>query len=221
MIVPQHLKDLLSPRAGRKMIFVHTPKCGGTYVNKAFGRRFHQCPTLTWPEAAGHKLYTEYRDIFRARGEDIHDHYLFSVIRNPFDWHVSWFNYIRQDEGGRKSGHRIEAELFKRMSFADYVNWLEDPSAPSSPQGYIRRNIHDWLSDETGTIRVDRVLRHEHLRDDFAAMIAETGILVRPGSRRRNVSNRSDFRSFYGAREVDIIAARHARDCMLFGYTFE
>lgn len=221
MIVPQRLADLFSASAGRKMIFIHTPKCGGTFINRAFGKRFRQCPTLTWPEAAGHKLYTEYRDIFRARGQDIHDHYLFSVVRNPFDWHVSWFNYIRHDQGGRKSGHRIEADLFARMSFADYVDWLEDPDAPSSPQGYIRRNIHEWMTDESGTLRMDRILRHEHLRDDFAAMIAETGILVRPGLRRRNVSNHKDFRSFYTGREVDIIARRHARDCAMFGYRFE
>lgn len=221
MIVPQRLTDLLSRNAGLKMIFVHTPKCGGTYVNRAFGRRFRRCPTLTWPEAAGHLLYTQYRDIFRARGQDIHDYYLFSVVRNPFDWHVSWFNYIRKDEGGRRSGHRIEAELFARMNFADYVQWLEDPDAPRGPQGYIQRQVHEWLIDETGNIRVDRVLRQENLRDDFAAMIAETGILVRPGNRRRNVSNDKDFRSFYTPREVDIIARRHATDCALFGYGFE
>lgn len=221
MNVPQHLTDFLSSRAGRKMIFVHTPKCGGTYIRKAFGRRFRQCPTLIWPEAAGHKLYREYRDIFNARGQDIHDYYLFSVVRNPFDWHVSWFNYIRSDEGGRKSGHQIEANLFQRMTFADYVEWLIDPSAPSSPQGYIRRNIHDWVTDETGTIRMDRILRQEHLRNDFTKMIGETGIYVRPGNLRRNVSNRSGFRSFYTPRTVDLIAARHAVDCELFGYSFE
>lgn len=221
MFVPQRWPDLLSRNAGRRMVFIHTPKCGGTFINRAFGRRFRRCPTLTWPEAAGHKLYTEYRDIFRARGEDIHDYYLFSVVRNPFDWHVSWYNYIRKDAGGRRSGHAVEAELFSRMSFADYVNWLDDPDAPHSPQGYVRRQIHEWVTDEAGVIRVDWVLRQESLRADFAAMIAETGIMVRPGLRRRNVSNEKDFRSYYTAREVDIIARRHAKDCTLFGYGFE
>lgn len=203
------------------MVFIHTPKCGGSYINHAFGRRFRQCPTLTWPDAAGHKVYTEYRDIFRAHGQDLHDNYLFSVVRNPFAWHVSWFTYLRRDPQGKKSGHRIEAELFPKMTFADYVDWLEDPASPRSPQGYIQRRLSDWITDETGTIRVNRVLRHETLRDDLAAMIAETGILIRPGTRKRNVSNRSDFRSFYTSREVDIIARRHRFDCDRFGYSFE
>lgn len=221
MYVPQRFTDVFFRQRGKKMIFVHTPKCGGSSIGKVFGKRRRDCPSINWPEAAGHKLYVEYRDIFKARGEDIHDYYLFAVVRNPFAWHVSWYTYIRSDPSGRKSGHRLEAELFAKMSFADYVDWLEDSDALRSPQGYMQRQVKDWVCDENGKIRMDRILRQEHLAQDFSAMVAETGIRVSRPLGRRNVSNREDFRKFYGTNEVDRIAARHADDCSLFGYAFE
>ena len=221
MIVPQKFTDIFFPQRGKKMLFVHTPKCGGSSTGRVFGRHLSDCPSRNWPEAAGHKLYVEYRDIFRARGESIHDYYLFSVVRNPFAWHVSWYTYIRSDPTGRKSGHRLEADLFASMSFAEYVDWLEDPQAPRSRQGYMQRQVKDWVCDEDGNIRMDRILRQENLVEDVAKMVADTGIRVKRPVSRRNVSNLEDFRRFYGTREVDRIATRHAADCALFGYSFE
>lgn len=221
MYVPRNLREAIQPARGMKMVFIHTPKCGGSFLAGTFGRRFRKCPTLTWPEAAGHLTLAEYRSVFAGRGESLTDYYTFSVVRNPWAWHVSWFTYIRADRGGRKSGHRIEAELFAGMSFADYVDWLEDPDAPRSRQGYIVRQMSDWFVDEGGAVAVDRVLRQEHLREDLGRMIRELGLFLRPPLFDRNVSSREDYRRFYTDREVERIGARHGRDIALFGYGFE
>lgn len=176
---------------------------------------------MVWPEARGHKTYAEYRDIFSSRGQDIHENFLFSIVRNPFSWHVSWYRYIQGDPGGLHSGHKIESKLFKKMKFSDYVEWLQDPDAPRSPQGYIQRQIHEWLTDERGVIRVDCVLRQERLELDFQDLIRRTGILVSVGGDRENVSNFGEWRNYYTSQEVDVIARKHADDLRIFNYSFE
>ena len=51
-------------------------------------------------------------------------------MRNPWAWHASWYSYIRGDRDGKRSGHRIEHELFQKMNFRDYILSLDDPDVP-------------------------------------------------------------------------------------------
>lgn len=221
MHVPRNRTEMLLPRAGLPMVFVHTPKCAGSFVAAAFGRRFRRCITLRRKELRGHLTWQEYKARFAELGLSIADFVTFSTVRNPWAWHVSWYSYIRNDSGGRRSGHRIEHELFQTMSFADYVNTLEDPDLPRGPQGYLTRQISDWFVDETGEIAVDYVLRTEHMAQDFDVMRKSENLRVALPEKPLNVSNAHDFREFYNDATADIIRSRHARDISLFGYDFE
>ena len=180
-----------------------------------------RCPTLRWKEARGHLTYLQYRPIFEARGENIHDYRIMTVVRNPWAWHVSWFNYVRKDVGGRSSGLRIEHEQFKHMTFSQYIDWLDDESAPESPQRYIRKQQSDWICDESGRIRVDDVLHQETLLDDLNGLVDRLNLAVRPSGKRLNVSTTDDYRRYFTSSEVDRIARRHHRDNEMFGYSFE
>ncbi|MHA6261934.1 sulfotransferase family 2 domain-containing protein [Arenibacterium sp. CAU 1754] len=220
MYVPQSRTDLLWPRWGKRMIFVHTPKCGGSFVNNAFGRRFKRCITLREPSMAGHLTWMEYRDAFAALGQDIGDYSCFSVIRNPWAWHVSWYNYVRKDTGGRSSGMPQEHALFQKMSFSDYLQWLEDPLDTGRGNQYYLKQISDWLIDETGTIRVSDILRQETLRADLEKFRDKHHLLLRIPKRMVNQSTEGDYRRAYSDEDVDRVAKRHARDIEIFGYRF-
>lgn len=85
MLVPRSFTESLWPFSGLPMVFVHTPKCSGSFVAKAFGRRFKRCPTLRWPEMRGHLTWQEYDQRFAARGIDLGKKFVtFSVVRNPW-----------------------------------------------------------------------------------------------------------------------------------------
>ena len=144
-----------------------------------------------------------------------------TVVRNPWSWHVSWFNYVGKDTGGRRSGLKIEHEQFKNMTFEQYLQWLDDESAPQSPQGYVRMTQSDWVCDETGKVRVDEILRQETLQDDIRDLVDRLNLAVKPVQKRVNVSTKDDYRSYYTPAGVDQIAQRHKRDIELFGYSFE
>lgn len=213
------------PFLGRPALFVHTPKCGGSYVAAAIGRRrFARAPEQRHPRLRGHLTWIEYRDRLAEMGQDVRDRLTISLVRNPWDWHLSWFNYIRADTGGRRSGHVLEHTLFQRFSFHDYIDWLEDPDAPRGPQGYIVRQLSDWFVDESGRIAVDHVLRQEHLADDLRRLARAEGLCLKLPRRRRNASRTAgarDWRPFYSDHDAERIARRHARDIALFGYSFD
>lgn len=222
MLVARNRSERFSPKLqGVEMLFVHTPKCGGSYVQAAFGSSSKKCISVTEPLFAGHLRWQQYRDRFALLDQSIADFTTFSVVRNPFDWHVSWFNYIRQPKGGRKSGYHVEHHLFQTMDFADYVHWLEDPNAVRSIQFDMGRLVSDWVVNESGAIAVDELLRQERLQQDLEAMKQRHNLQITVPAKKVNASNSRDYRSFYSAKEVDIISRRHARDLDMFGYSFE
>ena len=205
----------------QQLIFLHVPKCGGTFVQDVFAPYSSRCPTLTWKEARGHQTYREYRQVFRGRHEDIHDYFIMTVVRNPWAWHVSWFNYVRAADGGKKSGLKVEHKQFRKMSFRDYLNWLDDDHAKFTPPGMIKMQQTDWLCDAEGRIRVDAILRQETLFEDVSRLIEQLGIAIEPKQRSLNVSTRGDYRSYYTSDGIEQIARRHHRDIDLFGYEFD
>lgn len=223
MRVPRNFIESLLSNRGLPMIHIHTPKCGGSFVNSAFGERFKQCPTLRWSEAKGHKTFLEYRDIFEKRGDSLTKYVLFTVIRNPWDWHLSWFNYVSKDAGGRNSGMLLEHEQIKDLSFSGYIKWLEDMDQPRSLHDYARRQVSDWIIDDNGKIAVHEVLRQERLEEDLRSLKEKYGLRITVPYGQRINSSRSErgYRWSYSDEDAEIIARRHQRDIALFGYRFE
>lgn len=223
MYAPRSFLEDYSPyHNGLPMLFVHTPKCGGSYVGKSFHRHQKNCISLTEKSLAGHLLWTGYRDRLAKFGKTIKDYKTFSVIRNPFSWQVSWFTYIRGYKGGKRSGYHIEHDLFQTMSFSDYVEWLDDPDANRSPLFDMGKQVSTWVLDEKGQIAVDHILRQENLEHDLRQMANTYNLRLRIPRKPVNVSNKKKhYQDFYTAKDVDKITARHQRDLKLFSYTFE
>jgi hypothetical protein len=219
--LPQTKFQNLFPRLEKPFLFVHTPKCGGRFVERGFTRRRRSCVTQTNPSLKGHLTYLEYRDGMAALGLSIANYATFGLVRNPFAWHFSWYNYIRQDATGQRSGMPDEAALFQRLSFDDYLDWLQDPAPTSTEQRYYLRQVSDWVVDETGKIVVDDLLRQETLKDDLVAFRSKYNLIFKIPEKRINQSTHDDYRTAFSPRGVDIITQRHAHDLRFLGYTFE
>jgi hypothetical protein len=221
MLVPTNQKTLFFFHKKTRLHFLHIPKCGGTYVEASFTPWIQKCETRVLPGSKGHLTFLEYDRLFAAAGV-VRPQTWFTVIRNPWDWHASWFHYIKKDVGGKASGMPVEAELFQKFSFADYLGWLEDPEAPSSPQRYMHKQMRDYLVNEQGELVVQHVLRQENLEEELRGMAAKLDLLLKPVSGRFNASERAkDYRAYYDDRTAAIVARRHADDIRLWGYQFE
>lgn len=221
MHVPRSFLDELIPARGRKMLFVHPPKCGGKFVERAFGKRARNCISVRHPNLQGHLFWTEYRDRMRALGDSVDSYYTFSVMRNPFAWRVSFYEYVRKDTGGRHSGLPHLHALWSKMTFSDYLDWLEDPAAPTTVRFRPRAQVSDWFTNEEGIISVDYVLRQEVLTQDLSRLGHSFGIRLRIPDTPVNRSVSGDWRRYYSSGDVDKVAALHQRDIALFKYSFE
>ena len=223
MYLPRTFLESTGLKRGLPAIFVHTPKCGGSFIAEGIGRRRERhCFTRRHPLLKGHKMWTEYRDLFPRLGRDIHDYMTFSVVRNPWDWHVSFFHYIRQMTGRYREIFAEEHAELNRISFAEYLAWIDDPDRPKP--GWLdeaTRNVCEWVVDEAGEIAVDVMMRQEKLEADFQDFIDAYGLRLQVPKARVNTSVHKDFRTYYSDPEVEIVARRHVHDVALFGYSFD
>ncbi len=221
MFVPRSLFERIIPNSGLKMLFIHTPKCGGSMVGHAFGRHFRRCVSVRHAKLKGHLTWVEYRDRLLEIGQPISDFKTFSVVRNPFEWHFSWFNYL-QHQKPHRTGYYIEHEMFQSFSFSDYVSWLDDAEAPRTPRHDMGKQLADWVCDENGEVVITEILRQERLSSDLTALKDRYRLKINVPKTQVNAFSRGkDFRSYYSDNDISAIAKRHQRDLELFGYAFE
>lgn len=223
MLAPSNaLQHLTGLGRGVPMLFFHTPRCGGKFVERAFGRPARRCFLVRHARLAGHLFWIEYRDRLQEMGLDIRDFTTFSVVRNPFSWRVSWYTYLQNDTGGRRSGLPEIQKKIARMSFSDFVDFISDPGTPTTQSFRPRAQVSDWIIDESEKIAVDHVLRQERLAEDLQGLAARYGLWLRLPKQRVNASSpvTRSYRQYYRDEDVEKVAALHPRDLAMFGYRF-
>lgn len=133
------------------------------------------------------------------------DLFKFALVRNPWDWLVSLYHFLR-----RKSCHRHSTRILQ-MSFADYVEFE------------IRRNArhqHPFFMDRHGRILVDYLGRFEALEKEFDYICARIGI-ERPELARCGIHAREPYQHFYTPALKDKVARHWQKDIAILGYEFE
>lgn len=221
MLVPTNRKQgLLRRPVKRNLMFLHIPKCGGSFVEQAFLPWIIKCPSRRLRDARGHLTLRQYRQVFDRHRIDLGAMLVFTVVRNPWDWHVSWFHYLKQDKGRGRSGMPTEVDLFQNFDFTDYLSWLADDEAPTSPTRYIRKQLVDYVTDEKGVMAVDTVLRQERLEEDLRAMLEDLDLATNVPDQRANSSSHANYHSYYNDAGIELVASRHRDDIARFGYTF-
>jgi hypothetical protein len=68
-----------------QLVFVHIPRTGGRFIRTVL--REHLELDVKAPRFPGHASYDELPIEFRDRPA-------FCVVRNPWDWYVSWYHYV-------------------------------------------------------------------------------------------------------------------------------
>jgi hypothetical protein len=68
-----------------ELVFVHVPRTGGSFIREVL--REHLEPDPRAPRFATHAAYEELPVEFRDRPG-------FCLVRNPWDWYVSWYHHV-------------------------------------------------------------------------------------------------------------------------------
>lgn len=172
----QPLKNSTMIGRTNKFVFVHIYKTAGTSIRSAlrdagdqlsirqrvankFCRILHRdelfkLPPQLWKHAGA----LEYRAFL---GEKWYQYFKFSIVRNPFDWQVSIYEYIRQTPS-----HYLH-EFCNTVSFLAYLQ---------SQVFETMRSQTDFLYDEEGFCHVDMVARLESLDTDFPEILSQIGL---------------------------------------------
>jgi len=213
---------IVSP--GRRYIFVHIPKTGGTSLAAALETRAMADDLLIGdtPKASRRKrrlaqlsargrLWKHSRladlDGVLAPGE-IDGMFVFTLVRNPWDRMVSYYAWARE-----QSFDHPAIRAARRLDFGGFV---ADPAVGES----LRRSpARSYVTDAAGCERCDAFVRLESLETDLVPVWEHLGFRLELP--RLNASGRkSDYRSYYDAPARRRVAELHAEDIDRFGYAW-
>lgn len=215
---------IISP--GRRYVFVHIPKTGGTALSLALEARAMKEDILIGDtpkararrgrvkglKAAGrlwkHSTLADIDGLVRA--EDLQGMFCFTLVRNPWDRAVSYYHWLREQSFAHPA-----VGLAKALSFSGFL------THPQTRTSFRLWPAAAYLRDRTGVDRCQLFARLEHLDADLAPLEAHLGFRLTPLSRVNESARARDWRSFYSDDDAASLAEDCAEDIAQFGYRFD
>lgn len=208
---------------GGRFIFLHVPKTAGLSIREALKGYAHEPEKFRIERPAMLKdgkpnpvydiwrvalLHAKAQDVRKEIGEELYTgYYKFAFVRNPWDWHVSMFHFLK---------HMMYKPVARLNSFEEYLEWVVRSERPF-PKGAAKFQ-KEILTDRQGLLIVDFVGRYENLANDFAQVCRQLNINA--DLPRLNSSPHGEYRAYYTDRTRDMVADYFKPDIELFGYTF-
>ena len=209
---------------GRRYLFLHIPKTGGTALSLALEARAMRDDILVGdtPKARARRRRL---DGLRTAGrlwkhstladlgglvtpQDLEALFVFTLVRNPWDRAVSYYHWLR----AQRFDHPAVA-LAQAQDFSSFLN------APQTILALAQGYAHATTLDGRDHCRL--AARLEHLEEDLAPLESHLGFPVTPLARANASDRPRDWRGFYSAEDAALIARVCATDIARFGYRFD
>lgn len=187
-------KAAFAPGLAKKIIMKVNRKIGLDHNGLKHITGFHKFAKATDArDKLGAKRYAKYHS--------------FVFVRNPYDWAVSTYFYLR---------HLVQHPLHQKamsMEFDEYIEW----AIAQKPD-----RLSDWLTDEQGNIIVDYVGRLEHLDDDLVQICGHLDIPFEKAPHENASPGREkDYRQYFNDHTRKLVGDYFADDIEMFGYDFD
>lgn len=216
-------KMIISP--GRRYIFVHIPKTGGTALSLALEARAMKDDILIGdtPKARArrrrlqgvksHGRLWKHSTLADISGlisdEDIASFFTFTIVRNPWDRAVSYYHWLRAQSFAHPA-----VGLAKSHDFSGFLNH------PQTQTTLRLWPYSAYMRDRQGAEKASLFLRLERLDEDLPALAQHLGFALR--LEKSNVSDRlPDWRPYFSGQDQALIADLCAEDIERFGYNFD
>jgi len=196
---------MILTNADKTFIFLHIYRTGGRSFREAVGG-VGLIPL--------HPKMREVRSYMIENGEgDLFDNaFKCTLTRNPFDWQLSVFRYIKTI-----TSHPQHQEV-KDLSLFEYLTWLKNVAFIKYPDKFATQ--YDFLSDENGLL-VDYCGKLETFDSSIVYVCGKLNIL--PPSQIPHIKDYPKSKSYtelYGSKEKKLIEEMFSIDLTTFGYDF-
>lgn len=211
---------------GRRFIFVHIPKTGGTALTLALEARAQKDDIFIGdtPKARARKArlrgvtaqgrlwkHSTLADIAGLLTDaEIADFFTVTLVRNPWDRAVSYYHWLRAQSFAHPA-----VGLAQAQSFSGFLNH------PQTMTAFRLWPYAAYMRDRFGHERANLFVRLEHLDADLAPFEAHLGFHIGPLSRENTSVRKPDWRGYYSDTDATLIANINAQDIARFGYSFD
>lgn len=209
---------------GRKYIFVHAPKTGGTSMAlalearamkddlmlgdtpKALKRRKRLKDTKTAGRLWKHSTLADIDGLVTL--DEMAEMFIFTLVRNPWDRMVSYYHWLKM-----QNFDHAAVSLAKNMSFQEFAQ------ASLIVDSFKATPAHHYTTDASGTERCQSYIRIEHFEKDAVALVDHLGFEL--DLEHVNRSDREQhYQNYYCAASQAAVARACAIDIERFGYKF-
>ena len=206
---------------GRKYIFVHIPKTGGTAMALALEGRAMKDDIMLGDTPKARKRRSRVKDVESSgrlwkhamlrdidglvSAEQLAGYFCFTLVRNPWDRMVSYYHWLQV-----QSFEHPAVVLAKAQDFSGFLNQPQTITAlRSAPYGAYMAGV-----------AAPQYIRLEHFEADSAALWQHLGFrlelpIANASERRR------DYRGYYSAADAEALGEVCQADIAAFGYGFE
>ena len=210
---------------GRRYIFVHIPKTGGTALALALEARAmaddiligdtpkarRRKGRLVGVQTAGrlwkHSTLSDGVGLYSA--DEARRYFTFTLVRNPWDRMVSYYHWLRVQ--------RFEHPAVRQAKALDFSGFLADPQMQGAIAG---APYGSYMRGPDGVEHCDAFIRLEHVEQDAAPLEAHLGFSITPFARVNDSCRARDWRGYYSETDRARVARLCAPDIARFGYAF-
>ncbi|MDE9450978.1 sulfotransferase family 2 domain-containing protein [Aliiroseovarius sp. Z3] len=210
---------------GRRYIFIHPPKTGGTSLALALEARAMKDDIMLGdtPKAVRRRRrmkhvqssgrlwkHSKLRDIYGLVTQDqIEDYFIVTLVRNPWDRLVSYYHWLKAQHFDHPA-----VDLAHALTFSEFLNHQH------TIDSFVASPIESYVLDQSGREHCDLFARTEELPADLAPFEEHLGFTLGPMPHENKSDRRADYRSYYSDGDAALVADICAKDIQRFSYTF-